>query len=144
MGGGGLLSGVATAIKSHFTKIDIRGVEPEKFDDTAKSIKIGSRVSNKNLSAFTICDSLRAPIPGKITFEINKKLTGPGLVVSDEAVYKAMRYAYSELKLVIEPGGAIALASLLDESISISGKTVIIIASGGNVEPKTFSYAINI
>ncbi len=141
-GGGGLLSGIATAIKSKIPNVDIRGVEPEKFNDTALSIQKGYRIFNKNLSAFTICDSLRAPTPGKITFEVNKNLTGPGLIAKDKEVFKAMRYAYLELKLVLEPGGAIALASILNESISISGKTVIVIASGGNVGPETFSLAI--
>ena len=110
--GGGLSAGCAVAIRSLSERTDVRTVEPEGFDDTARSLVAGQRERNET-AATSICDSLLVEIPGKITFDINRNLLGPGLVVTDEEVRDAMRFAFRQLKLVIEPGGSAALAAVL-------------------------------
>ena len=132
-GGGGLTAGTALALKSKAAGADIFSVEPEGYDDHARSLASGKieRASTKRPS---ICDALLAPFPGKVTFPINSRLLSEGLVVSEKEVFDAMRYAFQVLKLVIEPGGAVALASLLSGKCDHSYKNVAIVLSGGNVD----------
>jgi len=137
-GGGGLVSGCAVALRARLPDIEIYTVEPEHFDDTARSLAAGNRVSNKE-SARTICDALLADMPGKIPFEILYELASGGLVVSDEEVRQAMRFAFQKLKIVVEPGGAVALAAVLTGKIDTAGKTTAIIFSGGNVDTEQFA-----
>ncbi|MBT8086572.1 MAG: threonine/serine dehydratase, partial [Gammaproteobacteria bacterium] len=119
-GGGGLTAGSAIALKARLPGVDVRSVEPDDFDDTARSLTLGERVA-VDASARSICDALQAPQPGRLTFPINQRLLGEGLSVSDDEVCEAMRFAFRHLKLVVEPGGAVALAAVLAGKIDTSG-----------------------
>jgi len=137
-GGGGLIAGSATALKACWPNVSVHSVEPEGFDDTARSLLSGERESNDG-SARSICDALQADSPGKLTFAINKGLLGKGLVVSDDEVRQAIRFAFRNLKLVAEPGGAVALAAALSGKIDTQGKTTVVVISGGNVDGEMFA-----
>lgn len=137
-GGGGLSSGSAIALKARLPDVSVHTVEPREFDDTARSLKLGKRVSVEE-SARSICDALQAHTPGQLTFEINRRLLGEGLSVSDDEVRDAMRFAFRTLKLVVEPGGAVALAAVLAGKIDTKGKTTAIVLSGGNVDSELFA-----
>ncbi|NKB20864.1 MAG: pyridoxal-phosphate dependent enzyme [Alphaproteobacteria bacterium] len=139
--GGGLISGVATAIKHHFPDTQIYSVEPEGFDDTARSLASGER-ETADLEATSICDALLVPTPGHLTFAINKQLLSGGYKVTDTMVQKAMAFAFLQEKLVVEPGGAVALAVLLNGQDEFIDKTVVAVVSGGNVDPAIFGAAI--
>ncbi len=140
-GGGGLTAGVALAMAELSPSTAIYTVEPEGFDDTARSVAAGRRQANEG-GASSICDALLAPIPGELTFAINRRLLAGGLVVSDEDTRRAMAYAFRHLKLVVEPGGAVALAALLSGKLEASGKTTALILSGGNVDPERYAEVI--
>ena len=132
-GGGGLIAGSATALKSFFPDVSVHTVEPEEFDDTARSLASGQRESIAD-NARSICDALQAHTPGELTFEINRRLLSTGVAVSDAEVRAAMRFAFRHLKLVVEPGGAAALAALLSGKVATKGKTTVVVISGGNVD----------
>jgi len=132
--GGGLAAGTALGIKAAVPDADIWTAEPEGFDDTLRSFKSGKRERNARKSG-TICDALMTDIPGEITFAINSKLIGKGVAVSDEETARAVVFAFKELKLVVEPGGAIGLAALLAGKLDVKGKVVVAILSGGNIDP---------
>lgn len=137
-GGGGLSSGIGLAMRDQFPKVSVYPVEPEDFDDTARSLELGKRESIDE-SARSICDALQTTMPGQLTFAINSKLMQKGLTVSDEEVREAMRFAFRNLKLVVEPGGAVALAAILAAKVATAGKTTAIVLSGGNVDLELFS-----
>lgn len=137
-GGGGLVAGSATALKSRIAGISVHPVEPEDFDDTARSLESG-RLAHVEPSARSICDALQAHTPGELTFAINRRLLGRGLVVSDDEVRGAMRFAFQNLKLVVEPGGAVALAAVLSRKIDTAGRTTVVVLSGGNVDAELFA-----
>ena len=137
-GGGGLSSGIGLAMRDQFPEVSIYPVEPEDFDDTARSLELGKRESIDE-SARSICDALQTTMPGQLTFAINSKLMQKGLTVSDEEVREAMRFAFRNLKLVVEPGGAVALAAILAAKVSTAGKTTAIVLSGGNVDLELFA-----
>ncbi|MDJ0749769.1 MAG: threonine/serine dehydratase [Woeseiaceae bacterium] len=136
-GGGGLIAGSATALTSRFDKVSVHPVEPEGFDDTARSL-VSGKLERISPSARSICDALQAHSPGELTFAINRRLLDRGLVVSDDEVREAMRFAFQNLKLVVEPGGAVALAALLSGKIETAGKTTVVVLSGGNVDAALF------
>ncbi len=136
--GGGLTAGVAIAVKDRFPDAEIYCVEPKGFDDYRKSLSSGIRQKNDPASR-SICDALLLPEPGELTFAINKDLLAGGLAVSDSDVRYAVAYAWREMKLVVEPGGAIALAALLSGAFETKGRTVAVVLSGGNVDPHLFS-----
>ncbi len=140
-GGGGLTAGTAIALKAVWPEVEVFSVEPEGLDDTMRSLVAGKRVAN-DPDARSICDALLAPEPGAITFEINRRLLAGGMAVCDEAVLSAMRYAFRNLKLVLEPGGAAALAALRENAIDMRGKTVVVMLSGGNVDPGLYATAL--
>ncbi|MBP5855926.1 threonine/serine dehydratase [Marivibrio halodurans] len=137
-GGGGLIAGTSLALKARRPDLPIFACEPEDFDDTARSLASGSRESVA-ADARSICDALMAPRPGAITFAINSRTLAGGLVASDDEVREAMRVAFQTLKLVVEPGGAIALAALLAGRIETRGRTSVVVLSGGNTDPGFFA-----
>ena len=137
-GGGGLTAGSAIVLKARLPGVSVHTVEPGDFDDTARSLELGKRVCVDD-SARSICDALQSPTPGKLTFDINRRLAGKGLSVSDDEVRDAMRFAFRNLKLVVEPGGAVALAAVLSGKIETKGKTTAIVLSGGNVDSDLFA-----
>jgi threonine dehydratase len=136
--GGGLISGSAIAIKAASSDTSVYPVEPQDFDDTARSLISGERETN-DPAARSICDALQTESPGKLTFAINRELLSGGLVVSDDEVKDAMRFAFRHLKLVIEPGGAAALAAVLSARIETRGKVTVVVVSGGNVDAEMYA-----
>ena len=141
-GGGGLTSGIALALEADAPDMLVRPVEPEGFEDVARSLKDGVIRSNTATSG-NICDAVITLQPGDITFPIMKRLCGSGLTVSEDEALQAMAQAFSRLKLVAEPGGAIALASALYRSDQITGDDVIVVISGGNVDAALFQTALS-
>lgn len=140
--GGGLVTGISLAVKAASAATEVYSVEPAEFDDFARSLKSGRRERNVTLSG-SICDALMAPSPGEINFAIAQNTISGGLVVTDDEVRAAMRFAFLELKLVVEPGGAAALAAVLAKKIPTQGRVVVAVLSGGNVDPADFSAIIN-
>ncbi len=139
--GGGLAAGTSLGIKARVPEATIYTVEPEDFDDTRRSFVSGNREHNDRLSG-SICDALMSNTPGELTFPITRELIGQGLAVTDAEVGRAVRYAFEELKLVVEPGGAIGLAALLAGKLDIKGKVVVGVLSGGNVDVEMFAKLI--
>lgn len=137
-GGGGLGSGCAVAIKGMSSATTVHTVEPAEFDDTIRSLASGKRETNPP-EARSICDALLSPSPGQLPFKIMQQLMGEGLSVTDDEVRDAMRYAFKNLKLVVEPGGAAALAALLAGKIDTRGKVTAVVISGGNVDVELFA-----
>lgn len=135
--GGGLAAGIALAVKARVPKAALYTAEPAGFDDHARSFKSGRREQNAALTG-TICDALMARMPGRLTFAINRSLIGAGVAASDEEVAAAVAFAFAELKLVVEPGGAVALAALMTGKISVAGKVAVAVLSGGNVDTDLF------
>jgi threonine dehydratase len=131
--GGGLVAGTALAVRARSPATRVWTAEPEGHDDHRRSLAAGRRESNAP-GTRSICDALLAPAPGALTFEINRRLLAGGLAVSDTEVRAAIAYAARTLKLVVEPGGAVALASVLAGKIETSGRTVAVVLSGGNID----------
>jgi threonine dehydratase len=130
--GGGLVAGVALAVTTRFASAAIYAAEPQGFDDYARSLKSGKRERNPR-QAGSICDALLAPEPGEIGWEMNRTRLAGGVAASDAEALHAVGYAFDELRLVVEPGGAVGLAALLSGRLDVKGKTVAIVLSGGNV-----------
>lgn len=141
-GGGGLTSGVALALAADAPGLRVRPCEPAGFDDTARSLIAGTKQRNAAQGG-SICDAIVTPEPGEITFPILQKYCGPGLVVSDAEALKAIAQAFLRLKIVLEPGGAVALAAALYRADQIDGDAVIVVATGGNVDPDIFHKALD-
>ncbi len=139
--GGGLISGMALSVKERFPLARIVAAEPAGFDDHARSFRSGVRERNPAASG-SFCDALLAPMPGALTFQVSSVLVGEGAQATDAEVSAAVSFAFRELKLVVEPGGAVALAALLNGRLGAEGKTVAIVLSGGNVDPETFAACI--
>lgn len=139
--GGGLLGGSALAIRSLSPATAVYAVEPQAFDDIGRSLAAGRRLSNPP-EARTICDALMSSPCGAIPFALMRQHVAGGLAVSDEEVLAAMAYAFRVLKLVIEPGGAVALAAVLAGKLPLAGRTTAILVTGGNVDPETFCRAL--
>ena len=137
-GGGGLIAGCVLAGEALSPDTHMFSVEPEGYDDHARSLASGQR-EKVDTSRRSICDALLPPTPGKLTFAINGPRLKGGLVVTEAEVRDAMRYAFRVLKLVVEPGGAVALAALLAGKLDPSYRNVAIIMSGGNVDPSLFA-----
>lgn len=139
VGGGGLLAGSATAVKALSPTTAVVGVEPAGFDDTLRSLQAGERVVTKPTTR-SLCDALESPAPGLLTFPVLQKTVAEVAVVTDAEVAEAMRYAFSTLKLVVEPGGSVGLAALLAGKVADFGQNVTgLILSGGNVDPELFA-----
>ncbi|UWQ15925.1 threonine/serine dehydratase [Aliiroseovarius sp. M344] len=141
-GGGGLTSGVALALEANAPGFRVHPVEPEGFDDVARSL-VSGRIEQNTRRSGSICDAIITPSPGDLPFPILQKLCGPGLVVSEDDCLRAMAHAFNALKVVIEPGGAVALAAALSQADKVDGSCIIAIASGGNVDAPIFADALN-
>ena len=139
-GGGGLSAGIALALEAEAPGMTVRTAEPEGFDDVARSLRAG-RIERNAKATGSICDAILTPSPGVLTFPILNRLCGPGLVVSDDQALRAMALAFTHLRIVLEPGGAVALAAALFSPDLPD--TVICTASGGNVDPDTFRVALD-
>lgn len=145
IGGGGLAAGISTAIKSLSPATALYGAEPEDFDDVKRSLERGKITANIK-KAGSICDAIITPVPGQNTFPILQQHLSGVLTCKDENALKAVKFLYEELKLVVEPGGCASLATLLFEehSLDLKGKTIVIILSGGNIDPKILNRAMYI
>ena len=133
VGGGGLIAGTATALSGCSVAASVHPVEPEGFDDTARSLKLGQRVKNP-AGSVSICDSIVTERPGALTFPINHSLLSNGLVVSDKQVIAAIGTIAEHFRILAEPGGAVGIAAALKDAEVFAGKTVVAIVSGGNVD----------
>lgn len=140
--GGGLATGVALGVKGISPTTTVHAGEPAGFDDLARSLASGTKQKNEKLSG-SICDALLAPTPGDVTFPLAQQVLGPGLVVTDDEVLDAMELAFREFKLVVEPGGAVALAAALTGKLPVKGRAVAVVCSGGNVDHATFKRALD-
>lgn len=139
-GGGGFVAGCALAMHAVSPSTQIIAVEPEGWDDTARSLAAGDRVTAAGGSL--LCDALLAPRPGEITFAVNRRLLAGAIAVSDAEVLAAIAFAFCHLKVVVEPGGAVCLAALLAGKLDVRGKAVGAMLSGGNIDPATFHRAL--
>lgn len=137
-GGGGLTSGCTVALKTCLENVSVYTVEPEHYDDTARSLESGERVSVSQTTP-SICDALLAETPGQITFEIMHRLGVRGLVVTEVEIRNAIRFAFQHLKLVVEPGGAAGLAAILAGKLDTKDKTTAVVLSGGNIDVALFA-----
>uniref|UniRef100_B0T888 Pyridoxal-5'-phosphate-dependent protein beta subunit n=1 Tax=Caulobacter sp. (strain K31) TaxID=366602 RepID=B0T888_CAUSK len=142
VGGGGLIAGVSTAVKALSPATEVWGAEPTGFDETRRSLISGQRETIDE-DARSICDALLTPIPGELTWPINSRNLSGIAAVTDTEVAEAMRYAFATLKLVIEPGGCVALTAALTGKIDLRGQTAAIVCSGGNVDPGLYARVLN-
>lgn len=140
-GGGGFASGIALALEAEAPGLRVRPVEPEGFDDMARSLRSGHIERNAQLSG-SICDAIQTPQPGELTFPILARLAGAGLVVTESEVLNAIALSFNRLKIVAEPGGVVALAAALSHKTEIEGDDVIVTVSGGNVDATVFCMAL--
>ncbi len=141
-GGGGLIAGSALALEGASPATRVYAVEPEGWDDTARSLAAGARLGNAPGGSL-LCDALLAPMPGELTFAVNRTHLAGGFVVTEAEVIAAMAFAFRHLKLVVEPGGAVALAAVLAGRIPARGQVVGVVISGGNVDPAVFARALS-
>ena len=138
-GGGGLAAGTALSLQTHAPGLRVRTVEPAGFDDMARSLASGRRERNSTATG-SLCDAILTPSPGALTLPLLQRLAGPGLTVTDDQALQAMAAAFTHLRLVAEPGGAVALAAAL--FTPDLPETVICTISGGNVDPDLFARAL--
>ena len=139
-GGGGLTSGIAVALAACAPGFVVHPVEPAGFDDVAQSLALGRIVAHQGRA--TLCDAITTPAPGALTFPLMQRLCGTGLTVTDAQALAAMALAFTHLRIVLEPGGAVALAAALFRGDDLGDKAVICTASGGNVDPALFAQAL--
>ena len=140
-GGGGLAAGTGLAIDAAGSGAELWAAEPKEFDDTRRSLESGRREVNEHLSG-SLCDALLAPTPAELPFSLNRRKLSRVLTASDEEVLAAIRFAFEHLRLVVEPGGAVALAALLARPEALRGRRAVVVLSGGNVEPEIFRSAL--
>ena len=136
-GGGGLIAGSSTYLQYQFPNLKSYSVEPKGFDDTRVSLEHKKIIKNSP-NPNSICDALLAPMPCEITFSINIKNLEGGLSVSDEEVKKTITFLSEHLKIVVEPGGAVAAAALLNNKINVKNKKIVVMVSGGNIDLDLF------
>ena len=141
-GGGGLIAGTSLAIRHELPEAQVWAAEPADFDDTVRSLASG-RIERVDPAARSICDAVVTPAPGEMTFAINRTTLAGGFGVDDELVLRSMATAFRHLKLVIEPGGAVALAAALDGRLPAGAGCVVAVASGGNVDAEMFRRALD-
>jgi threonine dehydratase len=131
VGGGGLMGGTALAVRAANPQAAIWAAEPAGYDGMGQSLADGTRVTAKG--GATICDALQATMPGAAPFAACTQAGVQGVSVTDVQVAHAMRVAFDELKLVLEPSGAVGLAAVLGGLVPVAGKVVLVMASGGNI-----------
>ena len=136
-GGGGLIAGTSTYLKDKLPNVKSYSAEPFGFDDTKKSLNNGKILSNEK-GHQSICDAIVTPQPGNVTFPINLKNLENGLVVTDDEVKNAIKFLSEHLKIIVEPGGAVAATAALTEKINVKNKTVVVMISGGNIDLEMF------
>jgi len=141
-GGGGLSGGIALALAERSPATVFHTVEPAGFDDYKRSLQAGRRLSNPAKTG-SVCDALLSETPGEIGFSILRELAGEGLTVTDEEALAAVAFAFRELKLVVEPGGAAALAAILSAKLTMSGKVLGFVITGGNIDPQMLMTALS-
>ena len=141
-GGGGLTSGIALALEARAPGLRPRPVEPEGFDDVKRSLASGG-IERNNRTSGSLCDAIVTPSPGQITFPIMTRLCGPGLAVTEDEALAAMVQAFNRLHVVLEPGGAVALAAALYHPSAVEGEAVVVVATGGNVDTDVFRMALD-
>jgi len=139
--GGGLVSGIALALSAASPGTQVYSAEPIGLDDMRRSLAAEARVAN-DPAARSICDALLAPMPGVLPFVLARRLLAGGVAASDDEIFSAMAAAFADLKLVLEPSGAAALAAVLSSRLAVTGKTVAVVASGGNVDADAFAAAL--
>jgi threonine dehydratase len=139
--GGGLSSGIGVAIRDAHPATELMLVEPEGFDDYARSLAAGAILANEKTSG-SICDGLLSPSPGKIGFALNQANRAHALTVSDAEALAAIAFAFNELKLVVEPSGAATLAALLSGRFEAKGRTIVAVLSGGNIDQAMLARAL--
>jgi threonine dehydratase len=137
-GGGGLASGCALGFESLVPDCEIVVVEPEHYDDVTRSLAADDIIGIDGFAP-TLCDALQTPQMGELTFAILSSAGARGVVVTDAEVKQAMKFAFEEFKLVVEPGGAVALAAVMSGKVDVKGKVIVVMLSGGNVDPATFA-----
>lgn len=137
-GGGGLTAATAVAMAEASPGTQVFAAEPALFDDTRRSLEAGARVANPK-GRRTICDSVMTPIPGEMTFAINRALLAGGVTATDAEVRAAMRFAYEHFRIVTEPGAVVGLAAILNGQVPVAGRTVATVITGGNIEIARFS-----
>ncbi len=142
-GGGGLIAGTGLAVKHAHPDAQIWAAEPAEFDDHRRSLEAGKRVANARLTG-SICDAIITPTPGALTWQLNARQLSGGVAVSDDEVLAAMAYAWRHFKIVIEPGAVVALAAVLSGKLDVAGKTVCVLATGGNVDRAVFARALEL
>jgi threonine dehydratase len=140
-GGGGLTAGCVLALETLVPKAEVWAVEPEGWDDTRRSLEAGRRVANA-VAGSMLCDALLAKQPGALTFAINHRHLAGGVAVTEAEILGAMRFAFEHLKIVVEPGGAVALAAALSGKVAARGGVLAVVVSGGNVDPAVFARAL--
>ena len=139
--GGGLAAGFGLAVRDAFPACEVITVEPEHHDDTARSLAAGRRLANEAPPP-SVCDALMAPSPGAVTFPILAGLGARGVEVTDAEAMGAVRHAAEELRVVLEPGGAVALAAVLAGRVPTEGRTTLAVLSGGNADAATLRDAL--
>jgi threonine dehydratase len=132
--GGGLTAGIVLALERLAPHTSVWTAEPEHYDDHRRSLESGRRQRNEPGVPASFCDALLAPMPGELTFAINQPRLRGGLAVSDDEVRRAIAFAARTLRVVVEPGGAVALACVLSGKLPLQGRTVAVTLSGGNVD----------
>ncbi len=142
VGGGGLMAGIALAMEALSPQTRLWAAEPAGFDDTRRALAAGARRRNAAMTG-SLCDAIVTPEPGVLTFAINQPRLAGGFVVTDREALAAMGFALRRLKLALEPGGAVALAAALLGRIDARGKTLVVVASGGNADPALLARALN-
>ncbi|MEO1065744.1 MAG: threonine/serine dehydratase [Pseudomonadota bacterium] len=141
-GGGGLSAGIFLVMQDRFPSAQFHTVEPEGFDDYRRSLEAGERLTNK-ATVGSLCDAILTPMPGVLSFAILNGGASTPLVVSDKAALDAVAFAFHELKVIVEPGGAVTLAALLTGQLDVRGKVTLATLSGGNIDPEIFAKAIS-
>jgi threonine dehydratase len=142
-GGGGLTAGIALALEAMAPDCELLPVEPEGFDDYGRSLVAGARVANPSEGG-SVCDAILTPTPGERSFAIVSRRATRGLVVSDDEALAAVAFAFRELKLVVEPGGAVCLAAVLTGKLTVKGRTIALTLSGGNIDAEVLSRALSL